>query len=600
MTNSIASNVVAKYLAQEKPRYALLVDGPWGSGKTHFIERATNCKTDKTRLYVSLYNVHSADEFDWALVRALKPWTKGKPGKWGRRGKEVLSGVKFMGCSVDLTKVNLTEIALESLPDTLIFDDVERCGLPTKQLWGLINRFVEHETKRVILIANSNEHTELPEFLATREKLVGQAVTIQADFDAAIAVSWVNTPSGQGQDFLQNHQAVIKETFEEAGHQNLRLLLRAVRDAATLIDDIDPKMIAFREPMKRLVRTFLALHMAYHGAKISREDLVNRGEFAPFEPQKTPKKTTPLKKLSQDHPNADISAYSGPTLSVDLGCSLFADGFASKAAVNDALRATHQFEAPSEKPNWVRLWKWGDETEADLKVIETEIDQRMQKCELSDPGEILQIFAARDYMGKFLAGFCAKKNTRKFYNYINQLAAGGKLPARVPSATGHDAVYGFEWHSGTITYGGYGFEPDRRGKHLARLLFRKMDMAFEKGLPNASANLFASLQSDPLKFRRALEHESGSPNYWYTPILHNLDTGATASALLKCFHDNRANAGLVFDTIGDRENPTRPALLPEHDWIGELREQLIQQAQAISPVCAAQMRQYIWKTMKYG
>ncbi|WP_319544736.1 P-loop NTPase fold protein [Ruegeria conchae] len=600
MANSIPRSVVEQYLSLEKPRYALLVDAPWGSGKTHFIQRATNCQTDETRLYVSLYNVHTTEEFDWALVRAMNPWTDAKEGKVGGRIKEVISGVQVFGCSVDLTKVNLTEIALRRLPDTLIFDDVERCGLPTKQMWGLINRFVEHEAKRVILIANSNEHTERPELLTTREKLVGQTVTIQADIEAAITSSWVNTPSGQGRSFLQNHQAEIKETFEETGHQNLRLVLRAMRDAATLIDDIDPKIVAFREPMKRLLRTFLSLHMAYHGGKISRDDLLSRGGIAPFDLPKAGEKLTPLKKLEQDHPNADISAYSGPTLSVELGCSLFVDGFASKNTVNEALRATHQFESPTEQPDWMRLWKWVDEKDVDLIAIIDKIDQRMRNFELSNPGELLQIFAAKGFMGEYLTGFSAKDHARKFYDYIKQLAAEDKLPARIPSADGSETEYGFEWHSGTIAYGGFGFEPDRRGNFLAKLLISKMDEAFAKGIPDASAKLLASLRSDPLEFRRHLDHGPGSPNYWNTPILHNLDVGKTASALLKCFNDNRTNAGLVFETIGDRKNTSRSELRPEHNWIDDLRNQLVQHARAVSPVCEAQMRLFLRRTMKHA
>ncbi|MES0827097.1 hypothetical protein [Ruegeria sp. SCP11] len=68
-----------------------LLPAVWGSGKTHFIERASNCKADKTRLYMSLYNVHSAEEFDWALVRAENPWTESTARNLGGRAKEAFS-----------------------------------------------------------------------------------------------------------------------------------------------------------------------------------------------------------------------------------------------------------------------------------------------------------------------------------------------------------------------------------------------------------------------------------------------------------------------------------------------------------------------------
>ena len=185
MANGDAKQVVAKYLALKKPGYALMLDAPWGSGKTHFIGKVTDYEANETRLYVSLFNVHTTEEFEWALVRALKPWTE-QTEKWGRRISEFVRGVTVAGCSVDLTKVNMTEIALDSLPDTLVFDDVERCGIKPKQLWGLINGFVEHEGKRVILVCNSVKGEKKKQLAAIREKLVGQVVTIEPDIEAAL------------------------------------------------------------------------------------------------------------------------------------------------------------------------------------------------------------------------------------------------------------------------------------------------------------------------------------------------------------------------------------------------------------------------------
>lgn len=138
--------------------------------RTHTVEYFTNCDADPGCLYVTLYDVQSLETFDWALVRAMKPWSDDATASWGQRARELASNIQVFGCSVDLTKVNLTEIALRALPDTLIFDDVERCGLSHAQLSGLINRYVEHEKKRVILIANSDEHKDQEAFDATRER----------------------------------------------------------------------------------------------------------------------------------------------------------------------------------------------------------------------------------------------------------------------------------------------------------------------------------------------------------------------------------------------------------------------------------------------
>jgi len=215
MPNSAAKRVIDSYLQQTEPGYALLIDAPWGSGKTHVMKQVTNCEADPSRLYVTLYDVHSAEAFDWALVRAINPWAVEETASWGKRAKELASGIQVFGCSVDLNKVNLTEIALRALPNILIFDDVERCGLGHAQLSGLINRYVEHEKKRVILIANSDQSRDKDAFDATREKLIGQTITLKPELDAALISLWGSIPDGQGRDAVQARQDLIAKTFEE-------------------------------------------------------------------------------------------------------------------------------------------------------------------------------------------------------------------------------------------------------------------------------------------------------------------------------------------------------------------------------------------------
>ncbi|UWR61255.1 KAP family NTPase [Phaeobacter inhibens] len=591
LPNQIARRVVEKYLKLKSPRYALLIDAPWGCGKTHFIKAATECETDPTRLYVSLYNVHSADEFDWALVRALNPWTKSTAGKVAGRAKELASGLRFMGLSVDLTKVNMAELALQKLPQTIIFDDIERCGLPVKQLWGLINRFVEHESKRVILIANSDKHSERPDFLHSREKLVGQIVTIEPNVDAAMTAVWGDIPDGQARRFLQAHQAVIKTTFEEAKHQNLRLLLRAIRDAADFIDQIEPEMVAHTASVQRLTQTLLALHMAYHEGAIDKDDLRRRGDSGRYLNSGKDEDGSPLGKLKQDHPNADILNLRGGTLPTELGVNLLVDGYASAAQINIALKATGHFTAPKETPDWIRLWNWGEQDTAELEGVIARIKASLTNFELTNPGEILEIYGALNFMGKYRDDFCPKEHARNFFEYVRQLANLCKLPARSSASIEGQEQYGFEWQHGSISYGGHGYTPDIRAKGLCQLVRKLMDQAWDNKLPEMGSDLLDHLQARPEMFRNLMvKNTDGLTSYWSTPILHHMDRGAAALAIYDLSQTDRAAALRVLDTIFYRKRESRAQLRPEHDWIEELKVNLVAKADAVSAISAAQMR----------
>lgn len=99
--NEAARGVLSDYPTRPSPGYALLIDAPWGAGKTHFVKRETQCETNGERLYVSLYGVSKSEEFDWALVRALKPLSDSAPAKWLAQAKNFVSGLQVAGFAFD-------------------------------------------------------------------------------------------------------------------------------------------------------------------------------------------------------------------------------------------------------------------------------------------------------------------------------------------------------------------------------------------------------------------------------------------------------------------------------------------------------------------
>jgi hypothetical protein len=55
------------FAALDKPGFAILVDAPWGAGKTHAI---TGWLRGKPHLYVSLYGVDSREAVERAVMAA--------------------------------------------------------------------------------------------------------------------------------------------------------------------------------------------------------------------------------------------------------------------------------------------------------------------------------------------------------------------------------------------------------------------------------------------------------------------------------------------------------------------------------------------------
>ncbi|WP_299938343.1 P-loop NTPase fold protein [uncultured Pelagimonas sp.] len=402
MSNETDKAVVEAYLKQKDPGYALLIDAPWGAGKTHFIKSVIKSSASDA-IYATLYDVHSSDAFDWALVRASNTLGSGRFGKAFDMLTGAVGNTKAGDVNVNLGnlgKAAFTEYALRKLSNTLIFDDIERCGLSHKQLSGLINRFVEHQGKRVLLLANSEKHSDRDSFDTRREKLIGQTVTLKADLDAALVGVWAKITNDQGKAELQARQHLIKETFEEAGHQNLRLILRAVHDCAVMLGALTKEMLEFEESVDRLIRTHLALHMAYHGGEIGKDELSDppvkwSGVFRDKDEKDSVKPSQHELRFGvvrSNHLKADIETSSGSVFPLELRHALLVDGYAPKEQIRETLAKTNRFKERKKRPDSFRMMNWYDEPVKELTELIARVDSDINRHSIIEPDEILCVF----------------------------------------------------------------------------------------------------------------------------------------------------------------------------------------------------------------
>lgn len=171
--------ITKRYIDSSSYEYAILIDGKWGSGKTHFAQYQLKPELDrylkdikksrksKKAIYISLYGVSSREEITKQLwIEALLPKML--------KGKEAVATFNFVktmaSSSVQLTgllsgtgftmpdfKNNMNTILSFSEDLLIIFDDLERSSMNINELLGYINGLVEHSKAKVILIANEEE-----------------------------------------------------------------------------------------------------------------------------------------------------------------------------------------------------------------------------------------------------------------------------------------------------------------------------------------------------------------------------------------------------------------------------------------------------------
>lgn len=600
MPNTTAKHVLAEYLALPQPRYALLINAPWGAGKMEFVKKETNYEADPTFLYLSLFGIDSAQAFGEALLGAILR----APGKATQKRfravaehvKNVVSGSQVMGFSINLSSLSVLEGLRAKLPATLIFDDLERSGMPQQVISGLLNQFIEHDKRRVVLIANTDQMRDKDTFDTTSEKLIGRRIEILPDSEAALQSYWVGIPAGRGKAYLQRHQEMIKSIFAQGGHGNLRLLRYALQATAGLLDKVDKELFDFEDALQKLAGTHLALHMAYSGGKIDKDALERRkdphafGEsyFGKSKPEDI---HAPLTALADAHPDYDINAINGPVLPVDLAYDLLVKGYVRAERLNDRLREIHHFQKPSAQPDWIRLWNWYEQSPTELETLLARTQARLEGNEITNMGEFIQIYAAQHFMARYDALEKSQSDLAKtFLCHIRQLTKAHLIPPRFPSGPARQR-YVFGDEHGRISYGGYVFEPGAVSIRVVNALKAAMDKAYDKALPDQAAELLTCFEQDTPAFLAQISYDVRTPNFGDAPILHLMDKSRFAHRMLALVQEDRPMAARIAAQIKSRRANLDSELPQEHPWIAEMKDEM--RACAVSRLHGAQIALFI-------
>jgi KAP family P-loop domain len=593
--NEAARGALEEYLIRPSPGYALLIDAPWGAGKTYFIDHVTNHKTDKEILYVSLYGVSTTEQFDWALVRAIQPFADSSASKYAKIAKDVASGVKFFGVSIDLSKVSLTEVILEKLPETLIFDDLERCHLLPNKLFGLLNRFVEHQGKRIILVANSGKHPDKQAFDTRKEKLIGRTITIEADPEAAIESFWRDVPEGVGKTFLKENKSPLIRVFRQAGHNNLRLFRQSLMDAARFIELLPDEVRKNEAATDLLIRTFLALSMALAGGEITLEDLARRNEYRSFVDEKDSHETKSLKTLMERHPDCDIQGYHNSILPTDLGVALIGRGFVTAEQVEASISGNYQLFAEEKisLPDWVRLWNWWKESENEAACVLQQVEAQLSRDEIHNPSEILQIYGAQKFM-QFWGAISGNPTdlVTKFVTIIRRLESKKLLSPFVPDSL-HSSGYGYSFEGGRISYGGYSFDLNENSLSVVETMQAAQKSLFDQALPSNIDKLIDEIPGDPNAFALLFTFDSRKSNFSQLPVLQHSSASKFAKVLFDLITERREEALIICKPLKERNEANRTEFAPEQEWLQRVGQEVWQLAQTHTPLLQGQIRIFL-------
>lgn len=280
------------YASTPDPQYAIMLRGKWGCGKTHFIKGWLNKFEAKAKqpadensielkpIYVSLFGMSVLNDVKVAIDKCVNPFFYSKTGKILKTAWRVASKIAFK-TEIDLDNNGSKETSFSGTLDALsvfeerndkevegvkfiIFDDIERCLIPMKQLLGFINYFVEQCNCHVVIIGEEkylgeDSRKELQEF---KEKVIGRDFEIHPDVDEAIS-TFIEHPM-MDTDFLQSEFGTIRECFECTKNNNLRLLRQSLLDYSILLASLPSDLKKENhEYLRALLSSYIAVYSEY-------------------------------------------------------------------------------------------------------------------------------------------------------------------------------------------------------------------------------------------------------------------------------------------------------------------------------------------------
>ncbi|WP_419764676.1 MAG: P-loop NTPase fold protein [Arcobacter sp.] len=252
MPNKHIDEFLDYYIGLPSPQYAVLLKGKWGSGKTHYINEYKKhlSKINQKYIYVSLYGVTSYDEIETKFLETIHPKLYNKKTIFaGKIAKQLLKGTLRIDLDDDdkpdgNVAFKIPDFKPEDLLNTkdyiLIFDDLERCSIKIIDLLGYLNFFVEHQSYKVIVIANEEELEKTEKYTSIKEKLIGKTFEFKSNPILAydnFLLELKNTNNIK-EGILSDRKMQILELFEKSQSNNLRALRQSLLDFERFYDDV--------------------------------------------------------------------------------------------------------------------------------------------------------------------------------------------------------------------------------------------------------------------------------------------------------------------------------------------------------------------------
>lgn len=220
MNNNVVKSAIDKYLFESRDPFALQLDGPWGTGKTYFIQHTIYSDIERHNgipVYISLNGVHSHEELRNKVGHALLYSRLGSSHKKNNFRILSMDLLYFLGSNQNL----LEDLLGEKIPLT-------RDSSPKLNITNIINRFANYfSNKKVILIFDDLERACFSKI----QILMGELLDVIKKFQCkVIIISNENTPILRSNYFRNIKEKIISKTVS-FGYDSVNTAMNIIKDS---------------------------------------------------------------------------------------------------------------------------------------------------------------------------------------------------------------------------------------------------------------------------------------------------------------------------------------------------------------------------------
>lgn len=383
------------YLGLDSPGYAVLVTGEWGSGKTFQVMNAI--PTD-VQCHVSLFGIVDSQEvYNTVFAKMF-------PGK--NLAKKVIDLTKDISGELNGITMGVGPLAGSILSPlikltvdrskVIIFDDLERCPMSNKEIFGVINQYIEHHQCKVIILAHDKETHD--EFIKTKEKIIGHTLQIEPQIDAAAYIFFKDNYK------LNNFTAIkpiIIDAFKKTNCKSLRILKYVINDCNRLLECLEPAHLKNTVAMKALFNFFCIVNIEHKLGNITKNDIAEIPQdyiehaiiSHHHEAKANANDVDPLilKRMEFFRKYNDLDLRSD-ILDCELTSRIISSGEYPRDEITKSIQLSKYFIQQRNNPPWLTIINFDHHESSVVKNAISEMFDNLKNSKITDLGEIIHSF----------------------------------------------------------------------------------------------------------------------------------------------------------------------------------------------------------------